>query len=73
MHRLTLSISSLHEHELTSCYAVAGTDEVEKVTAVIKRLNYVFAQMDAGVLSIGFQRISILLINITHSARLIKD
>ncbi len=28
MHRLTLSVSSLHEHELTSCYAAAGTDEV---------------------------------------------
>ncbi len=33
---LTLSVSSLHVHELTSCFAAAGTDEVEKVTAVIK-------------------------------------
>ncbi len=28
--------SSLHKHVLTSCYAAAGTDKVEKVTAVIK-------------------------------------
>ncbi len=28
MHRLTLSVSSLDEHELMSCYAAAGTDEV---------------------------------------------
>ncbi len=32
----------------------------------------IFAQVGAGVLSIGLQRISILLINITHSARLIR-
>ncbi len=28
MHRLTLSVSSLHKHELTSCYATIGTNEV---------------------------------------------
>ncbi len=32
----------------------------------------IFAQVGAGVLFIGLQRISILLINITHSARLIR-
>ncbi len=32
----------------------------------------IFSKVGAGVLSIGLQRISILLINITHSARLIR-
>ncbi len=32
----------------------------------------IFAQVDTGVLSIVLQRISILLINITHSVRLIR-
>ncbi len=32
----------------------------------------IFAQVDAGVLSIGLQHIYILLINITHSAHLIR-
>ncbi len=32
----------------------------------------IYAQVDAGVLSIGLQHISILLINITHSVRLIR-
>ncbi len=32
----------------------------------------IFVQVDAGVLSIGLQCICILLINITHSVRLIR-